>query len=61
MNERGEIDEDVREIQGFREWVRDADDAGRRSPARDAGIAPQRRRRMSWLPLEMVDKQERFQ
>lgn len=35
---------EMNEIQGFREWGRDAPDAGRFIPSRDAGIAPQEER-----------------
>ena len=43
MGERGESTKELREIQGFREWGKDAFDAGRFGPAWDAGMDTQER------------------
>jgi hypothetical protein len=44
MKESEEIEITVRKIQGFREWGREAVDAGKIRPAWGAGMAPQRKR-----------------
>ena len=41
------INEDVRKNKGFREWRRDAFDAGKMKPAWDAGRDPQRMGRVA--------------